>query len=385
MPDPTPFDLAQSDAWFGFRPGMTRAEVLAAVAQRAVEKDGDDGQDFTVTVDEVELEFWFATDGSERLRQLSADAAEIFWHGKPLIEECVDEALRAMEPHGPALWVAYDIVAFPFPAPQPPTPTPPAPPTDEELLERGTVWLPEHGLGLAIYEGKVSGVAWRGAQDFPAQFAGPVTAAQRELSRRPDLDEYLREKRIVQNRVERRRGPLDYVRGALTVAALVAVAMIARRGFHDTQMWAQAPVLTGKLVAFEHGPKKEFREYLPPPLPRLIPAGRPVETDLYRVEFHDPAGARREALLEPSEFYVPPREVGEEVQVIFADGEPPRVHGPSRARDAAFVDYVPWAICVGVLWLAGHIFLSLLPLLWPLLRKLMPQATVSDPDRPELR
>ncbi len=227
----------------------------------------------------------------------------------------------------------------------------------------------------------MGGVAWRGAQDFPTQFAGPVTAAQRELSRRPDLEEYLREKRIVQSRVERKRKPLDYVRGALTVAAVVAVAMIARRGFHDTQMWAQAPGLPGKLLAFEHGPKKQFREYLPPPLPRLIPAGRPVETDLFRVEFHDPAGVRREAVLEPSEFYVPPRAVGDEVQVIYAAGEPPRVHGPSRARDAAFIDYVPWAICVGVLWLAGQIFLGLLPLL----RKLVPQATVSDADRPELR
>ena len=81
----------------GFRPGMTRAEVLAAVEQRALEKDGDDDQDFVVSVDDVELEFWFATDGSARLRQLSADAAEILWHGKPLIEECVDETLRAME------------------------------------------------------------------------------------------------------------------------------------------------------------------------------------------------------------------------------------------------------------------------------------------------
>ena len=385
MPDQPLFDLAQPDAWFGFHPGMTRTEVLAGLEKRALGKDGDGEQNFSVTVDEVELEFWFATDGSARVRQISAEAAEIFWHGKNLLDERVDDALRTMEPHGPALWVAHDIVAFPFPEQKPAATTPPAPPTDDELLERSTVWLPEHGLGLAIYEGVVMGVAWRGPQDFPTQFAGPVTAAQRELSRRPDLEEYLREKRIVQNHVERRRGPLDYVRGALTVATVVVVAMIARRGFHDTQMWAQAPVLPGKLLAFERGPKKEFREYLPPPLPRLIPAGRPVETDLYRVEFQDPAGARREAVLEPSEFYVPPREVGEEVQVIYAAGEPPRVHGPSRARDAAFIDYVPWVICVGVLWLAGHIFLSLLPHLWPLLRRLVPQATVSDPDRPELR
>ena len=382
MPDPCVFDLAQPEAWCGFRPGMSRAEAMAGLQRLGAEVDGHGEENLAAQVHGREMEFWFATDGSERLRQLSVEAEEIHWNGQPLLDARVDDALRALEPHGPALWEPHDAIGLPFRAP---SAAPQTPPTDEELLSEGTIWLPERGLGLVICEGAVIGVAWREARDLPAQFAGPVTEAQRALSRRPDLEDYLRGKQAAEIRVEQRKNPLRLLRGAVTVLAFVALAMIGRRGFEDTRLWAQAPALPGKLLAFERGPRKEFRDYLPPPFSKLIPAGKRVDTDLYRVEFLDPAGVRREAVLEPAEFYVSPQEIGEEVQVIYAEGEPPRVHGPSRARDAAFIDYVPWAICVGALWLLAQILIGVLPRLLPLLRGLVPKATVSDPERPELR
>ena len=380
MPEEPVVDLAQPDGWCGLRPGMSRAEVVAVLTQFGV--DIGSNEYFAETVNGRDLEFLFAKDGAERLRQLVVDAPEMSWNGQPLLHARVDDALRALEPYGAAMWEPYDVIAIPFPEPGP---APLAPPTDEDLLSEGTIWLLERGLGLVISEGAVIGVAWREVRDLPGPFAGPVTPAQRELSRRPDLAEYLRGKQRAEIRTAQRKDPLRLLRGAVTVLALAAVAMIAKKGFEDTRLWAQAPVLPGKLLAFERGPKKAFRDYLPPPFAKIIPAGRRVETDLYRVEFHDPAGARREAALETAEFYVPPREIGEEVQVIYAEGEPPRVHGPTRARDAAFIDYVPWAIGVGVLWLAGQILVTLLPRLLPLLRGVIPKATVSDPDRPELR
>ena len=382
MPDPPALDLAHADVWCGFRPGMSRAEVAAGLQRLGVEEKACDDENLAARVDGRDLEFWFATDGSERLRQLSVEANEMHWNGRPLLDARVDDALRALEPHGPAMWEPHDAIGIPF---REPSLTPQAPPTDEELLSEGTIWLTERGLGFVICEGEVIGVAWREARDLPAQFAGPVTEAQRALSRRPDIEEYLRGKLSAEIRSEQRKDPLRFLRGAVTILALVALAMIGRRGFADARLWAQAPVLPGKLLAFERGPRKEFRDYLPPPFSKLIPAGKRVEVDLYRVEFLDPAGARREAVLEPAEFYVSPQEIGEEVQVAYAEGEPPRVHGPSRARDAAFIDYVPWAICVGVLWLAGQILIGLLPLLGRVVRGLIPKATVSDPDRPELR
>jgi hypothetical protein len=109
---------------------------------------------------------------------------------------------------------------------------------------------------------------------------------------------------------------------------------------------------------------------------------------LYRVEFVDPAGGRREASLEAAEFYVAPREIGEEVQVTFAAGPSPRIKGPARARNAAFIEHVPWVIVLGIAYLIGQALLSLLPaVLRPVARAMAgstSRSAIRDPDRPEL-
>ncbi len=393
MSAPTAFDLATLDAWCGCRPGMTRAQVLAALAAAEVEADQYGQENLTVTEEEWELELTFASDGSERLRQLSLDGDAINWAGHPLMDLRVDEALRLMEPLGPAWWTDYDAVGSPFPDPED---APTNPPSDEDLLFEGTIWFPQRGLGLVIDEGAVFGVAWRGAQDLPTRFAGPVTAAQRELSRQTNLETHLHETRREEIKAATPKDPLRFVRAAMTLAALAALALTARDGIKEMSLWSNAPTVKGRMIAVERGPMKQFFEYLPKPVTQYLPrwwragkwSGMPAETDLYRMEFTDPHDQRREVRLEAAEFYVPPREPGEEVDLVLVDEEPPRVKGPARARDAAFLEHVPWAICIGALWLIGHVALSFLPALLrmmaPLIRNLIPTGKTVDPDRPEL-
>jgi hypothetical protein len=127
-------------------------------------------------------------------------------------------------------------------------------------------------------------------------------------------------------------------------------------------------------------------------LPHRLLAGRwtglPPETDLYRMEYTDPQGQPREVRLEAAEFYVAPREPGAEAELAYVDGDPPRVKGPSRARDAAFIEHVPWAICIGAVWLAANVALSFLPALLrlcgPAFRRLLTSGKQIDPNRPEL-
>ncbi len=393
MPAPTSFDLAKLDAWCGCRPGMTRAQVQAALQAAEVEAEAYGQDNLTVTEDDWEMEFYFATDGSDRLRQLSIDGDALHWNGQPLMDLRVDEALRTIQPHGPWMWTDYDAVGTPFPDPAEGSGQPA---TDEALLLEGTIWLPERGLGLVIYEGALFGVVWRGAQDLPPHYSGPVTDAQRELSRRPDLANHLQEMHPQQIKVTTPKDPLRFVRGALTLAAIAALALTARAGIKETFLWGNAPTVKAKLLAVERGPLKQFFEYLPAPVTRWLPgwllagkwSGVPPQTALYRVEFTDAHGQRREVQLEAAEFYVPPREIGEEVEVVYVDEEPPRVKGPSRVRDAAFIEHIPWAISIGVLWLLAQVALSVLPtalrLLGPLIRKLIPSGKTIDPDRPEL-
>ncbi|MGB8166790.1 MAG: hypothetical protein WCF18_04820 [Chthoniobacteraceae bacterium] len=393
MPAPTSFDLAKLDAWCGCRPGMTRVQVEAALQAAAVKVEAYGPDNLNVTEDEWELELYFAHDGSDRLRQLSIDGDAVNWNGRPLMDLPLDEALRTIQPQGPWLWTSYDAVDTPFPDP---SETTALPVTDEALLLETTIWLPERGLGLAIYEGAVFGVVWRSGPDLPAQYAGPVTDAQRELSRRTDLATYLREKQSLTIDVARPNDSLRFVRGAITLVTFAALALTAREGIKEMGQWGNAPTVKAKLLAVERGPLKQFFEYLPQPvtqcLPRWLLAGRwsgmPPETDLYRVEFTDAHDQRREALLETAEFYVPPREIGEEVDVVYLDEDPPRVKGPSRVRDAALIEHIPWAISIGALWLLAQVALGLLPLmlrlLGPVIRKLLPSGKTIDPDRPEL-
>lgn len=393
MPAPTSFDLATLDSWCGCRPGMTRTQVREALQIAGLEAEAYGQDNLTVTEDEWEMEFYFATDGSERLRQLSIDGNAIHWKGTPLMDLRVDEAVRTIHPAGPWLWTDYDVVGSPFPDPDE-ADAPPA--TDEALLLESTLWWPERGLGLIIYEGAIFGVAWRSAPDLPPRYAGPLTAAQRELSQRADLPSYLQEKHTHEITITQPKDPLRFARGAWTVAAIVAMALTARDGIREMFLWGEAPTVKAKVLAMERGPLKQFFEYLPQPIPRYLPqwllagkwSGLPPETDLFLVEFTDPQGQRHEARLESAEFYIAPREIGTEVEVVYAGGEPPRVKGPSRVRDAAFIEHIPWAISIGVLWLLGQIAIGVLPALWRLLRPLVgraisPSRTI-DPDRPEL-
>jgi hypothetical protein len=387
MPEDSPIDLAKLDAWCGVRPGMTRAQVLETLQQQGVEAEEYGSDNLTATTDAWEMQFYFATDDSRRLRQLSIEEGEILWGGQRLVGVRLDEALRLLGSPATAVWQANDVIHEPFPEPGD---APIAPVTDEELLEEGTVWLPERGLGLVIGEGEVIGVAWRAPQDLPTQFAGPVTNAQRELSTRPDLESHLDAKRAARFKAEEKKDPLSSLRTLLTVATIAALAFVAKKGFEEMQLWNKAPTLTAKFVAIENVPMKQFRDFLPPELRWLFPRLKPVIVEAYRVEFTAPREELpQQATLEQGELYVPPREAGDEVPVVYLSGNPPRVKGLARARDSAFVDYMPWAIAIGAIWLLAQFALGLLPaalsVVPRIVRRLAPKSVVKDVDRPELR
>jgi hypothetical protein len=271
MSAPRFVDLAHATEWHGFHPGMTRAEVLEGVQELGASAEWDGDSRMRILVEENEVQFFFAEDGTDRLRQISTDNEDLRWDGKPFMGKPLGEALRAVQPPGALLWqIGRGIEQFS----QEPQPLPAVPVSDEQLIEDGTLWLPEHGLALQLSEGRIFEIAWRAPQDLPRQFLGPLTQAQRELSLRPDLEDYLHEKRVERNRANRPKpepSSLGTLRKLLTLAALAAVAATAWIGVKDMQMWAAAPVLSGKLLGMESGALKPFLEYLPTAVSRWTP------------------------------------------------------------------------------------------------------------------
>jgi len=193
MPDASLIDLYESRTWYRIRPGMRRQEVVKILQGQGVEAEAYSDTNLTATADQWEMELYFTADGTDRVRQVSLDGETISWRGQHLQGARLHEALKAMEPIGPAMWTNYDAAADPFPAKEQTEDADAV--SDEKLMEEGTLWLAERRLGLLVYEGRVMGVVWREPVDFPQKFAGSLTEAQRALSTREDIEQHLTTKR----------------------------------------------------------------------------------------------------------------------------------------------------------------------------------------------
>jgi hypothetical protein len=387
MPDQ--IDIANLDQWAGFRPGMTRAEVQEKLRQAGAEPKAYDDENQTAEVDDLYLEFWFEPGESGRLRQLAMDS-DILWNGHKLMGLRLDDALRAFEPFDrPPMWDVRDATDDPFPGPGV-TPTT-GPVTDESLLEEGTVWLPTRGLGLSLWRGEVMEIVWRVPRDLPSQFAGPVTEAQRQLSKRPDLDDYLRSKKPGTAGSTTTPKSLGAIVSSIlhTILVLVCLGMLAyigRLGFTEMLRWNTAATLEGHFVSKENVPRKKYLDLAPEVIRSKMPDDPQRTREMYLVEYLDPTGRPQKATLDAGEFYIPPREPGEKVQIAYLAEDPPRVMGLSRVRDAAFGEYMPWAIAVGIFYVVAQAILRYLPgLLKLLLKSLVPKGDTVVIDRPELR
>lgn len=386
MANPALFDLARFDTCHGLRPGMARPEVEDAVKGQ----DGAEMEEYATGAyasgPDWEVELNFSADGAARLRQICLDAGDVCWEGKPLQGCRVADLWALLGSPGPAVWQLGDAsddsegrAAAAAEAP-----------SDENLLAEGTLWLPERGLGFVVENGEIQTVVWRQSGDLPGRLAGPVTPAQLELSRQPDLAQHFLEKRLAEARAEERRHPAWWLGKIVTFAAIAGLAYVGKLGFEEMRVWHQAPRLDAALVAVEMVPMKQFRDFLPPALRWLFPRTRTVMVEGYRVEFTPPGDEpSQQVVLERNELYVPPQNAGAAVPIVYAAGPPPRVKGLSRADNAAFVEYVPWAIAIGALWLLCHLLLSVAPaaigVLRSLMRRVAPSGTTRDPDRPELR
>jgi hypothetical protein len=299
------------------------------------------------------------------------------------VEVRLDEALRAMEPLGRSpMWATDDASDDPFGGGNRAS-TGPA--RDEQLLETGTVWLPDRGLGLVISEGGVIDLVWRETRDLPTQFAGPVTEAQRALSMRSDLSSYLRDQKDAQVAAT----PKDPKAPLHTVLVLICIGLltfVGYKGFQEMRLWNGAVQLAGKFVSKEAEPRKKYLDIAPEAVRKHMPDDPRRTREMYNVVYLDPTSRRQSVKLEAAEFYVPPREEGEEVPLAYLDGDPPRVKGLSRASDAAFLEYFPWAIAVGIFYVVGLFSLRIVPLTWgTVVEMLLASNQGRDRDRPELR
>jgi len=315
-------DLSTAATWRGVRPGMLRSEVMRILQASGAEIDDPDSDWQLAMWDESNLELFFAGEGETPLRQVLLDDEVNSWGGQPIIDKPLHEALALLgDAARDASWRPECAAEEGFADLNPPKA---GPFSDESLLYEGTLWLPRKNFGLVMCEGVVNSIVWRRPEDFPRQLVGPVTEAQKQLSARPDREEHLW-KRVREESSPQESSPRSRSQSWLRLAFILVLVWLGAQAFQEQQRWQTAPRISGKVTEIVDPPKGLTKK-------------------LYRVSFADAEGRSHSADLEPGEFYVTPTAPGEEVELAFVAGNPPRVMGPSRIRDAAFLRYVPWFI-----------------------------------------
>ncbi|HET6406566.1 MAG TPA: hypothetical protein VFG14_01700 [Chthoniobacteraceae bacterium] len=329
-------DLAKDTTWRGLHPGMPRAEGLRVLESNGAEVSEDDTDPgwMGVTWEDSGLELIFAEEGDQALRQIVLEEEESTWAGKALIDQRLDRVMAAMgDAATGAAWrpeCAYDER---FADLEPP---PPGPFADEVLLNGGTLWLPKLRLGLVVCEGNVFSIIWRRPEDFPIQLVGPFSEGQKRIMERPDYGDYVRESASDKLAEDEAPSGSGLPQKLLMVAFIAVLAWLGSKAFQESRRWHTAPEIDGKLTEIVDTPNALVKKH-------------------YRVSFADNEGRTHFADLEPGEFYIAPSTVGEDVKLAYVAGDPPRVMGLSRVRDAAFIRYVPWFIGVT----AGYVILCL--------------------------
>ena len=334
------FDLSKLDTWHGLRPGMPKAEAMAIIEKAGLKIFRSANEPGEIRVEGAwSMELHFADgEGEERVSQLSVEHDdEYHWGGKRLLDTPLHQAFQTLKKIcGGAGWRAEDTVSSPHGVGT--SPDAPANVTNEFLLSEGTLWLPEKGIGLVMTDGTVSDVAWRNPSEVPSPLISRITDEQLELSRRPDLGEHLLnswKQRVQQAPPSRNRNILEIV---LAVLLVLSLAFIGWKAWQEMMSWQKAAKIPGKVLNIETKPGKRAEK-------------------VYRVEYRDDSGRSQVVTLERPDFYVEPRETGETVVVCVVGDNPPRVRGPARASDAAFLTYMPWAIGVLALYALARLIL----------------------------
>lgn len=303
---------------------MLRSEVLRVLKERGAEIDDEDADAEWVLAmwDETNVEVFFAGEGEQPMRQVLVDDETSLWTGRPVVNEPLHVALGILgDAARDAGWRPECAGEERFTDLNPPGL---GPFSDEVLLYQGTLWLPRRNLGLVMCEGVVNSIVWRRSEDLPRQFVGPVTEVQKQISARSDREEYLWNC-IRKEASAKDPAPRSGLQGWLLLAFIAVLVWLGWQAFLEQQRWHTAPHIFGKVTEIVDTPKGLAKK-------------------IYRVSFPDYEGRAHTADLEPGEFYVSPTAVGEDVELAFVAGDPPRVMGPSRVRDAAFLRYVPWFI-----------------------------------------
>ena len=294
--------------------GSERNLVLRQLQDAGIDVDLDEDEP-ELYVEDMDTELIFTTETPPRLREIVVEDERARFGPLPVLGERVHKLADLLQvPAEDTLWRIEPEDGRPIPESGPASMSP----SDEQLLDEGTLWFTTLGIGLGMVRGEVTTLRIRKPEGSPKRGNGPLTEAQRALSQRADLPTYL----LRPLRGEKRPG--GCLQSLATLALIAALGWLVWNALLYQQRWNNAPVVEGVVTDVQ------------PPPPEPFPND-------FTIAYQDEAGNPHQVVLHVADVYAT-RNVGDKVEIRYLPGAPDQPLGPARYRDAAFLKFVPWGV-----------------------------------------
>jgi hypothetical protein len=233
--------------------------------------------------------------------------------------------LFASVPSGSTLW--FDDLSQINPAFAQST-TSPRNPTDEQLLNGGTLWMKDLGVGFQLTRGKITTLYLCDPAILPQTGQGEFTGAQRHLSEKMQIASF-------KTPVARTPHAERVFKIGLMLLSLLVIAFFARRAWEEKKRWDNALEVQAEVIAVW------------PPPPEPFPSK-------FRVTYQDRVGKSHEIDLGESDVYGTPQ-LGDKVALRYLPDYPQTALGPIKFRDIAFDQFVPYLLVIIGVYLVLHL------------------------------
>lgn len=324
------YDIKPGEGWGPFRLGETRSKMNALLKEVGIDFDeerSEEGDRTELLLDHPFIVLTFdGTSDSSTLLQIYVEASEITVAQEMPATTSLDDMLVALgvKSFADTTWREEDpnedFASEPVDVSKR---------DDEELLDHGTLWLKQQGIGLQMLAGRVDGVVVRRAQDVPQNGFGPLS--ERQLERALTLKE--RWLKTVAS-AGYQPGPLKpympYLKPIWATLCVLAFLTFLGLAAYREYAWRTAAQTTGTLV-------------------EKIPADA-VFPDDYVYQYDVGDGVKRTTKLK-SQFVGMP-EIGSQCDLRFLANRPDEAVTESQARMNGFVDYIWYLFAVGAAWIA---------------------------------
>lgn len=302
---------------------LAQSEVLRRLEEAEIEFDAEEG-DREAFCPDMDMVLTFSQTHPPVLLQIAVRDDQLHFGSHDVIGRKLHEITSLLQVREEeTVWRTEEEPADSLPTT---APADLSPVSDEELLERGTLWIKPFGLGLRLWRGNIQEVILRIPQNSPAVGVAKLTAKQLELSQRADLSIHLQGA----NRPTT-RGWFRTLSGLICFGLIFGIVWL---GMQYQRRWNDAPTVEAQVVAIR------------PNAPDQIA----TEFD---VRYSDQNGVEHHATVGLADVIVP-KAVGDTVELRYLPDNPDQPLGLGRVHDAAFVKFFPWAIGV----FAGYLVLQ---------------------------